>query len=46
MQTHAVTRLPRGQMQDEPQSALAYWSKGLAGITVMLVVCFFAGLRF
>jgi hypothetical protein len=46
MQTHAITKLPRSQMQDEPQSALTYWGSGIAGIAVMLVVCVFAGLRF
>lgn len=46
MQTQAITTHSRRAMQDEPQSALAYWGSGLTGIAVMLVVCFFAGLRF
>lgn len=46
MQTQAITKLSRGRVHDEPQSALAYWGTGFAGIALMLAVCFFAGLRF
>lgn len=46
MQTNAVTQLSRSHAQDEQPSALAYWGTGFAGIAVMLVICFFAGLRF
>lgn len=45
MQPTTIER-PRGRMQDEPMSALAYWSSGFAGIAVMLAMCFLAGLRF
>lgn len=46
MQHHAVTKLPRTRVQDEPQSALSYWSTGFACIAAMFAVCLFAGLRF
>lgn len=46
MKTHAIAKLPRARVQDEPQSALAYWGVGFAGIAVMLAMCFLAGLRF
>lgn len=46
MQTHDVTKLRRGRVQDEPQSALAYWGSGFTGIGLMLAICLFAGLRF
>jgi len=45
MQSRAITKFPRDERQDGPQSALAYWGTGLGGIAVMLVICFFAGLR-
>ena len=41
-----ATPSPRRPRQDEPQSALAYWGTGFAGIAFMLLVCVLAGLRF
>lgn len=46
MKTPALAKFPRARVQEEQQSALAYWGTGFACIAAMLAVCLFAGLRF